>query len=96
MSANICSNDISVLGDIWEMAISDVSKNGNSGFSDQNDVRTRTDGEKGHSTFIGTSKGKIPANSVSFLPNRSIIWFSFFGFCFGSSGCVFADAETAL
>ncbi|KAG2678403.1 hypothetical protein I3843_11G001000 [Carya illinoinensis] len=38
------------------MAASDVSINGTSGYSDHNDVRNSTDGEKGHSTFSGTSK----------------------------------------
>ncbi|MCF8706228.1 hypothetical protein L3056_11000, partial [Corynebacterium sp. MC-25] len=39
------------------MAASEVSVNGNSGFSDQSDVRNTTaEGHKGPSTFSGTSK----------------------------------------
>ena len=41
-----------------EMASSEVSVKGNSGHNDY------SEGKKGHSTFSGTSKGKIPAKKL--------------------------------
>jgi hypothetical protein len=60
-----------VLREHREMASSEVSVKGNSGHSDHRDVRNSTEGSKGHSTFSGSSKGKIPAKrSLRFRPNR--------------------------
>lgn len=66
MSVKNCSDDRSVLGELREMTASEVSTKGSSGYSDQTDVRNSTEGQKGHSKFSGTSKGKIPVNLVRF------------------------------